>query len=170
MKGTTALPKLLHLACSPRADSESAAGARVFLDRFRQIRAQWDIDVMDLWQEVLPEFIGPVLDAKYARMRGRSFTDAQRDGFAAAERIAIRFSLADRVLISTPMWNFSIPYRLKQWFDVIIQPGLTFRFRSVPRLPAAAQRQADRRDRSERQRLCLWHEPRPYRHGDAVPA
>jgi len=23
------------------------------------------------------------------------------------------------------MWNFSIPYKLKQWFDVIIQPGLT---------------------------------------------
>jgi FMN-dependent NADH-azoreductase len=123
-----ALPKLLHLACSPRADSESAAGARVFLDRFRQIRTQWDIDVMDLWQESMPEFIGPVLDAKYARMRGQTFTDTQRDGFAAAERIALRFSLADRVVISTPMWNFSIPYKLKQWFDVIIQPGLTFRF------------------------------------------
>ena len=26
------------------------------------------------------------------------------------------------------MWNFSIPYKLKQWIDVIIQPGLTFRF------------------------------------------
>jgi FMN-dependent NADH-azoreductase len=26
------------------------------------------------------------------------------------------------------MWNFSIPYMLKQWFDVVMQPGLTFRF------------------------------------------
>jgi FMN-dependent NADH-azoreductase len=26
------------------------------------------------------------------------------------------------------MWNFSIPYKLKQWIDVITQPGLTFRF------------------------------------------
>jgi FMN-dependent NADH-azoreductase len=26
------------------------------------------------------------------------------------------------------MWNFGIPYKLKQWFDVIVQPGLTFRF------------------------------------------
>ena len=43
-------------------------------------------------------------------------------------RLALRLSLADRVLISTPMWNFSIPYKLKQWFDVIIQPGLAFRF------------------------------------------
>jgi FMN-dependent NADH-azoreductase len=122
------LPKLLHLACSPRADSESAAGARVFLDQFCRVRPDWDIDLMDLWRDHLPEFTGEILDAKYARLNGKAFTDAQRDDFAEAERIAIRLSLADRVLISTPMWNFSIPYKLKQWLDVIIQPGLTFRF------------------------------------------
>ncbi|WP_024519145.1 NAD(P)H-dependent oxidoreductase [Bradyrhizobium sp. Tv2a-2] len=122
------MPKLLHLACSPRADSESAAGARVFLDRFRQARPDWDVDVMDLWRERLPEFAGALLEAKYARIKGMTFTDAQRDQFAVAERIAVRFSLAERVLISTPMWNFGIPYKLKQWFDIIIQPGLTFRF------------------------------------------
>jgi FMN-dependent NADH-azoreductase len=32
------------------------------------------------------------------------------------------------VLISTPMWNFGIPYKLKQWIDVITQPGIAFRF------------------------------------------
>ncbi len=26
------------------------------------------------------------------------------------------------------MWNFGIPYKLKQWFDLIVQPGITFRF------------------------------------------
>jgi len=122
------MPKLFHLNCSPRADSESAAGARVFLEGFRKTRPDWDIDVMDLWQNHLPEFKGDVLEAKYARINGRAFTDSQRDAFAEAERIAIRLTLADRVLISTPMWNFSIPYKLKQWFDVIVQPGLTFRF------------------------------------------
>jgi FMN-dependent NADH-azoreductase len=122
------MPKLFHLNCSPRADSESAAGARVFLDGFRKARPDWDVDVMNLWREHLPDFEGYVLEAKYARMNGRAFTDSQRDAFAVAERIAIRFGLADRVLISTPMWNFSIPYKLKQWFDVIVQPGLTFRF------------------------------------------
>ena len=122
------MPKLLHLSCSPRADSESGAGARIFLDGFRQARPDWDVDIMDLWREQMPEFVGPIVEAKYARMKGQAFNDAQRDCFAQAERMAMRFALADRVLISTPMWNFSIPYRLKQWFDVIIQPGLTFRF------------------------------------------
>jgi FMN-dependent NADH-azoreductase len=120
--------KLLHIACSPRPDSESGAGARIFVERFRQAKPDWDIDVMDLWREQLPEFVGPLMEAKYARMNGQAFTGPQRDGFATAERIALRLSLADRILISTPMWNFGIPYKLKQFFDVIIQPGLTFRF------------------------------------------
>ena len=122
------MPKLFHLRCSPRAASESSAGAEVFVARFREARPSWDIDVMDIWHETLPEFDGDALEAKYARLSGRAFSEAQRNAFAEIERIAMRFALADRVLISTPMWNFGIPYRLKQWFDLIVQPGLTFRF------------------------------------------
>jgi len=125
------MPKLFHLACSPRTASESAAGARVFVDRFRAARPGWDIDEMNLWRDRLPEFDGAALEAKYARMDARPFTEAQRDAFAVIERMAIRFALAERVLISTPMWNFGIPYKLKQWFDLINQPGLTFRFDPV---------------------------------------
>ena len=122
------MPKLLHIICSPRPESESSAGGRLFVDRFRKARPDWDIDEMDLWREQLPEFTGAILDAKYARIDGRGFTSAERDGFAVAEWLALRLALADRVVISTPMWNFSIPYKLKQWIDIISQPGLTFRF------------------------------------------
>lgn len=64
---------------------------------------------MDLWRERLPEFSGPIVEAKYARMKAQAFNDTQRDSFAEAERMAVRLALAERVLISTPMWNFSIP-------------------------------------------------------------
>jgi FMN-dependent NADH-azoreductase len=50
--------------------------------------------------------------ARSARLHG-----SQRDAFGIAECIAVRFALADRVLISTPMSNFGIPYRLKQWIE-----------------------------------------------------
>ena len=122
------MPKLFHLRCSPRPASESSAAAEAFVTRFREARPDWDIDVMDIWRETLPEFGGDALEAKYARLGGRGFSDAQRNAFAVLERMAVRFALAERVLISTPMWNFGIPYKLKQWFDLIVQPGLTFRF------------------------------------------
>lgn len=122
------MPKLFHLRCSPRADSESSAGADAFISRFRDARPSWDVDVMDLWRERLPEFDGAALEAKYAVQNGRSFSDPQRDAWAVIERMVVRMALADRMLVSTPMWNFGVPYKLKQWIDLINQPGLTFRF------------------------------------------
>ena len=89
----------------------------------------------------LPEFDGAALEAKYALISGRAFNGPERDAFAVIERMALRFSLADRVLISTPMWNFSIPYKLKQWIDLSVQPGLTFRF-NPPRAIAVWSRTA----------------------------
>jgi FMN-dependent NADH-azoreductase len=122
------VPKLFHLRCSPRPASTSSAGAETFLAKFRQARPSWDVDLEDVWRETLPEFDGAALEAKYARLGGRNFSDPERDAFAVVERMALRFSLADRVLISSPMWNFGVPYKLKQWFDLIVQPGLTFTF------------------------------------------
>jgi FMN-dependent NADH-azoreductase len=122
------VPKLLHLLCSPRANSASSAAADAFLTKFRQARPAWDIDLQDLWRETLPEFDGAALEAKYARLGGRAFSGPEGDAFAVVERLALRFTLAERVLISAPMWNFGVPYKLKQWFDLIVQPGLTFAF------------------------------------------
>ena len=122
------MPKLFHLRCSPRPGSASSAAAEAFLAQFRQGRPSWDVDLQDLWRETLPEFDGAALEAKYARLGGQPFSARQRDAFAELERMALRFSLADRVLISSPMWNFGVPYKLKQWFDLIVQPGLTFTF------------------------------------------
>jgi FMN-dependent NADH-azoreductase len=122
------VPKLLHLRCSPRANSASSAAAEAFLTKFRQARPSWDIDLQDLWRETLPEFDGAALEAKYARLSGRPFSGPEGNAFAVVERLALRFSLAERVLISAPMWNFGVPYKLKQWFDLIVQPGLTFSF------------------------------------------
>jgi FMN-dependent NADH-azoreductase len=122
------MPKLMHIACSPRKDAVSGAGARAFLDCFREARPSWDIDVLDLWREGLPELNQAMLDAKDAVMAGRSFTDPQREAWAVIERMVVRFSLADRVLISTPMWNFGLPYKVKHYIDLINQPRLTFRF------------------------------------------
>ena len=122
------MPKLFHLRASPRDDSASAAGAEAFLARFRETHPRWDIDTLSLWRETMPDFEGAAITAKAARQTGRPFGDAEREAFAVIERMALRLALAERVLISTPMWNFSIPYKLKQWFDLIVQPGVTFRF------------------------------------------
>ena len=122
------MPKLLHIACSPRGESSSGAAARGFLEAFRAARPGFEVDELDLWREGLPEFTADLIAAKDAVLRGAGFTLAQGEAWAVIERMAVRFSLAERVLISTPMWNFSLPYKLKHYIDLINQPRLTFRF------------------------------------------
>jgi len=121
------VPKLFHLRCSPRAASESSAGADVFVTQFSRcgrLGHRRDGHLARNPARVQRRRTG----SEYARQNGAEFSDAERDAFAELERMAMRFALADKVLISTPMWNFGIPYKLKQWFDLIVQPGLTFRF------------------------------------------
>ena len=36
------------------------------------------------------------------------------------------FKCFDRYVVSSAMWNFGIPYRLKHYIDVLVQPSLTF--------------------------------------------
>ena len=36
--------------------------------------------------------------------------------------------LVDTLLITAPMWNFSVPWMLKRWIDCVVQARLTFEF------------------------------------------
>jgi FMN-dependent NADH-azoreductase len=86
------------------------------------------VDTWDLWAEPLPEFDGAMLDAKYAVIHGANHTPEQVRAWAQVSALAERFKSADKHLISLPMWNFAVPYKLKHLIDVITQPGLTFSF------------------------------------------
>jgi FMN-dependent NADH-azoreductase len=35
---------------------------------------------------------------------------------------------ANLVVVTCPMWNFSIPWHMKRWIDCVVQPRLTFEF------------------------------------------
>ena len=39
-----------------------------------------------------------------------------------------RFAAADVYVLNTPLWNNGIPYVLKQYIDLVTQPGWTFGF------------------------------------------
>jgi FMN-dependent NADH-azoreductase len=53
-----------------------------------------------------------------------AFLDAWRD----AQDAFGRFASADAYLFSVPMWNGGVPHILKQFIDVVSQPGMVFGF------------------------------------------
>ena len=124
-----ATQRLLHIAASPRgAESESLRIAATFLDTFADVHPDVEIETFDLWDGTLPPFGPAAAAAKMAVFAGTDPHGEQARAWAAAMATFRRFDAADRYLFSVPMWNAGVPYILKQFIDVISQPGLVFSF------------------------------------------
>ena len=123
------MSKLLYLESSPRKDrSASIEVAQSFIGAFHDADAKNEVDTIDLWDFQLPEFDGDRINAKYKVLHEENPTNEEAKAWDEISKIVALFKDADSYLFSIPMWNFSIPYKLKHFIDVIIQPGLTFNF------------------------------------------
>jgi FMN-dependent NADH-azoreductase len=121
------MTKLLFIKASPRGEaSRSVAVAHEYVEGLRAKTSDLVVDAIDLWQENLPQFDGDRANAKLAVITGQSHTGTQKTAWDEIVSIANRFIAADRYVFAVPMWNGGIPYRLKQYIDIIHQPGLTF--------------------------------------------
>ena len=119
------MTRLLYIKASPRGgESKSAALANAYLDQLRKNDPSLQVDVLDLATEPLPDYDGDKVAAKMTVIMGEANEGAQKTAWDEITEMAERFKAADRYLIATPMWNGSIPYKLKQYIDLIHQPGL----------------------------------------------
>jgi FMN-dependent NADH-azoreductase len=120
---------LLHISASPRgAKSESLAIAETFLSAYRDTHPDNTIQTWDLWDGTLPEFGPAAAHAKMAVFAGADPMGEEAAAWRRAGETFERFAAADEYLFSVPMWNAGIPYILKQFIDVISQPGMVFGF------------------------------------------
>ncbi|HBC89339.1 MAG TPA: ACP phosphodiesterase [Lentisphaeria bacterium] len=123
------MKKLLHIIATPRGDASSTlkvSGA--FLVAFRQKHQGWTVDELDLTKEEIPSMTVKRVDGKYALLNGKDLSGEMKESWNEIVSQIERFTSADVYLISVPMWNFSIPYTLKHYMDVIIQPRYLFRY------------------------------------------
>ena len=121
------MPHLLHVSASPRGTaSESRRIAEVFLDAYRERHPHAEIEHWDLWDGSLPAFGPAAVAAKMAVFGGARPEGEAAAAWQAALNAFARFDAADHLLFSVPMWNAGIPYVLKQFVDVVSQPGAIF--------------------------------------------
>lgn len=123
------MAKLLYIESSPRKErSASIAISKAFLQEYRATHPDDEVFVLDLWKLAMPEFSNEVIDAKYSIMHGKSPSESQKNAWKAVEDIIAQFKSFDKYVISLPMWNYGIPYKLKHYIDILVQPGYTFSF------------------------------------------
>ena len=120
---------LLHISASPRGgESESLALADIVLAAYRDTHPEIAVSHWDLWDGSLPEFGPAAAAAKMAVIAGVPFDAGAAAAWETVQAAFARFDAADRYLFSVPMWNAGVPYILKQFIDVVSQPGMVFGF------------------------------------------
>ena len=123
---------LLHISSSPRGErSESLAIAATFLTELRATNPNVTVEHWDLWDGTLPQFGPPAAAAKMAVFAGADPEGDEATAWRAARDTFERFDSADSYLFTVPMWNAFVPYILKQFIDVVSQPGMVFGFDPV---------------------------------------
>ncbi|MBB3262202.1 FMN-dependent NADH-azoreductase [Paraburkholderia bannensis] len=123
------MTKLLYIKGSPRAErSVSIRLADEYLAAYKQKRPEVEVDEIDLWQADLPEFDGDSAAAKVSFFGEPEMNGKQLRVFDELKTIFDRFNTADEYLFAAPMWNFGLPYKLKQYIDLLSMPSTLFGF------------------------------------------
>jgi FMN-dependent NADH-azoreductase len=121
--------RLLHIISTPRGhESNTIRVANVLIEELYAKHEDLTVEVLDLFKADLPAVAGANIESKYKLITGQELDDRHRSSWEAIEANIQRFMAADIYVISTPMWNFGIPYALKYYIDAIIQPGYLYRF------------------------------------------
>jgi len=123
------MSKLLYLQASPQGErSYSNRLGDALVQAYRQSHPRDEIVTLNVFQRPLPPFDGPAVAAKYVILHGQKHTPQHRLAWDKVEALIAEFKTADKYVLASPMWNFSIPYQLKLYFDILVQPGYTFTY------------------------------------------
>lgn len=123
------MKKLLHIIATPRAEeSRTLKVSASFLETFTRSHPKWIVEELNLSKEELPNLTVKRVDGKYILLSGKDLSGQFRTAWQAIIRHIEIFLSANAYLLSTPMWNFSIPYSLKHYLDIIVQPKYLFQY------------------------------------------
>lgn len=123
------MKKLLHIIATPRGnDSSTLKVSKAFLTEFSNKYPGCAIDEQNVATAKLPDLAVEEVSGKYMLLSGKELSGKPKEAWKKIEIEIARFLAADVYLVSTPMWNFSIPYTLKHYIDVILQPKYLFRY------------------------------------------
>ncbi|MCM3765837.1 FMN-dependent NADH-azoreductase [Neobacillus niacini] len=127
------MAKLLYITANPKTDISRSKGAQigeVFLEEFKKVQPDVEIEHMHLYSMDIPEID---MDLLYGRAK-LSFMGYTKDQLSEGERsklekmhaLADRFINADYYVFVTPIWNLGAPAILKSFMDCMFLHGKTF--------------------------------------------
>ena len=120
------MPILLSVQASPRGTvSVSRALSAIFENEWLRANEGGVIVRRDLMISSIPYMDLDWIAGVYAPAEVER-TAAMQKALSLSEEMINEVRSAGRILIGTPMYNYSVPAVLKSWIDYIVRPGFTF--------------------------------------------
>lgn len=120
---TTNSKKLLYISVSPTGDySTSRQVAAEFLATWRLANPDSEVLERDLSKESIPHLDAEAIFANYTPVESQSPSMAIKHRYRMD--LINEILSVDEILISAPLWNWSIPSVLKSYIDQIVVTGV----------------------------------------------
>ena len=118
-RDSSKVPKILHVTARHSETSVVASATNLLLSK---LTFKYDLTERHLFEETLVPYNMDHVKAKFKIIEGKG-TERDFALFEPIKQMAEELNEHDVLVISTPMWNMSVPYPLKQYIDIVIQPG-----------------------------------------------
>jgi FMN-dependent NADH-azoreductase len=124
------MPRVLHLVATPRSDSTSRTRtlSAAFFSEYLGRHPGAEIEELELFHTPLPPLDAAGVAALFLETASNGDRELVAARRAELDRIAAQFTVAETYVITSPMWNFTVPYPLKHYLDLVVQLERTFRF------------------------------------------
>lgn len=127
------MSKLLYITANPKAveDSFSLSVGNDFLETYKKSNPQDEITTLDLYKTEVPLIDEVVFSAWGKFADGVTFnklTSEEQNKVSAMNNLLEQFLEADKYVFVTPMWNFTIPPKMKAYLDNICIVNKTFKY------------------------------------------
>lgn len=127
------MSKVLYITANPKSKEESFSltVGDAFINSFIKTHSNYEIINLDLYNMEVPFIDEDVFSAWGKFGQGKSFeelTTVEQKKISAMNSILEQFMSADKYVFVTPLWNFTVPPKMKAYLDNICIAGKTFKY------------------------------------------
>ncbi len=121
---------ILHVCANPKPTEEAVSKqlAAAFFGKIIELRPDVELVNTNLYDEKPPFYSYELYKRAWYPVMDESYEPSKAEDMAInyAAKQAEAFNAADVLVLTMPMWNFSVPAIMKAWMDQVLSPGLTF--------------------------------------------
>lgn len=99
-----------------------------FQVRYASLHPEDQIEVVDVFEDQIPDLDKSLLEAMGAAKKGESISPEQAKRLNRYNALTQQFLMADKIVVVNPLWNLNVPSQLVSWVNTINVAGLTFKY------------------------------------------